>query len=475
MQEGTIAVSQREVKRYGLLRRALEGKLTLVRATQGLGVSYRQAKRLKRKVKEEGLKGLAHGNRGRSPANKLEEGLRRRVLGLSEERYRDFNDTHFSEELAKREGIALSRETLRRWRREGGIKPKRKRRAPRHRSRRPRKPAEGLMMLWDGSPHQWFGKEAKACCLMAAMDDATGKVLALLFLPQESSWGYLKLLEQVVTRWGIPGSVYQDCHGALKRHDDCWSLEEELAGKREPTQVGRALEALEIEPIFAGSAQAKGRIERLFGTLQDRLVVLLAREGITELAAANAYVNNGFLAEFNSKFAEAPQSSERVWRTPPRPAERERILSLGYTATVGNDNAVRLEGRVIDIPPGPGKRSYAKLRVEVRQVLDGSWRVYWGDQLLASAPASEIADLIRTRRRRKGMRAAYDYQWVNLASKPGPALPGVPPADTLVGTPPVNLPRQAHPEHDAPGRADPPTTRLRRANPGRRIGATRIA
>ena len=128
---------------------------------------------------------------------------------------------------------------------------------------------------------------------------------------------------------------------------------------------------------------------------------------------------------------------------------------------MGNDNAVRLEGKVIDIPPGPGKRSYAKQQVEVRQVLDGSWRVYWSDQVLASAPATEIADLIRTRRRRKGVRAAYDYQWVNLASAPPKPNQGAS--------------RQSHPEQDPQGRANPPTTRFRRANPGRRIEATRIA
>ena len=333
-------------------------------------------------------------------------------------------------------------------------------------------------MLWDGSPHPWFGKDQAPCCLMATMDDATGKVLALLFVPAESSWAYLKLLEQVITRWGVPASVYQDCHGALKRNDSHWSLEEELAGKQQPTQVGAALEALGIEAIFAGSAQAKGRIERLFGTLQDRLVASLGREGITGIAAANAYVNNGFLADFNAKFAEAPASPERVWRTPPRQAERERILSLCYSATVGNDNAVRLDGRVIDIPPGPGKCSYAKLKVEVRQLLDGSWRVYWQGQVIAGAPATEIADLIRTRRRRKGVRAAYDHQWVNLASappKPAPMAEGLPAAATPAGKPNQGASRPTHPEQDPQGRANPPTAGFRRANPGRRIGATRIA
>jgi len=198
------------MKRWELLKKVTEQKLTLAAVTPALGVSYRQAKRLVKRAREGGLPGLAHGNRGRPPANKADEALRERVLALSQESYRDFNDTHFCQELASREGIVLGRETVRRWRREAGLRPKRRRRPPKHRRRRPRELAEGLMMLWDGSPHRWFGREAPGCCLMAAIDDATGKVLALRFVPHECAWAYLKLLEEVICRWGVPASVYQD-------------------------------------------------------------------------------------------------------------------------------------------------------------------------------------------------------------------------------------------------------------------------
>ena len=452
MDTNDFAVSVRDVKRYELLKRVLEGRLTLAAVTGALGVSYRQAKRLKQKARQ-GLRELRHGNRGRPPANKREEGLRQRVLALSQERYAQFNDTQFTEELASREGVVIGRETVRRWRREAGLAPKRKRRAPRHRRRRPRQAAEGLMMLWDGSPHHWLGRERPPCCLMAAMDDATSKVLGLLLAPQETSWAYLKLLEQVLARWGVPASVYQDQHSALKRNDKDWSLEEELAGRREPTQVGLALEALQIQPIFALSAQAKGRVERLFGTLQDRLLALLELEGITTLESANAYLGNGFLEAFNRRFAEIADSPHCAWHKPPAPAERERLLSLRYRATVGNDNAVRLEGLVIDIPPGPRNRSYAQARVEVRQLLDGRWQIYCQERLIAEAPATEIAEMIRTRRRRKGTRAAHDYHWVFAASAPPQALSLAP----------------------ANARADQPAVTARRAGPGRSIKATRIA
>ncbi len=449
--EGLI-VKQRDVRRYEWLSKVIAGDMTLAEIAPALGVSYRQAKRLKARVEAQGLPGLLHANRGRPPHNQAEEALRAQVLGLSKERYFDFNDTHFTEMLASREQIVLSRETVRRWRRGAGVGPKRKHSAPKHRKRRPRKEAEGLMMLWDGSPHHWFGEEEPACCLMAAIDDATGKVLAAHFCPAETSWAYLKLLALVVEHWGVPASVYQDRHGTLKRNDDSWSLEEELAGRRRPTQVGAALEALAIQPIFALSPQAKGRIERLFGTFQDRLIASLRLASITRIAPANDFLP-GFLEAHNTDFATPAAVPEPVWGKPPKRTERERILSLCYPAKVGNDNAVRLDGMILDIPPGPAKRSYAKEHVEVRQLLDGRWRVYHRERIIAEAPATEIAELTRTRRRRKGFPAAHDDAWVFLASKPSPAE-----LDQLEEL-----------------RAGRPAASLRRAGPGGVIRATRMA
>jgi len=452
MEDKGLYVSQKDIRRWELLRKVVDESLTLSQVTQALGVSYRQAKRLKAKVMAQGLAGLCHGNRGRPPHNRAQQPLRVRVLELSKERYFDFNDSHFTEMLGEREGIVVSRETVRAWRRAAGVRPKRKHHPPKHRRRRPRKEAEGLMMLWDGSPHHWFGKDYPACCLMAAIDDATSKVLAAFFCPAETSWAYLKLLEQVVLHWGVPASVYQDRHGTLKRNDDHWSLAEELAGKQRPTQVGAALEGLAIAPIFALSPQAKGRVERLFGTLQDRLAASLRLAGITEIAPANDFLP-GFLEAHNGRFAQAAAQPEPVWGKAPKPAARERILSLCYPAKVSPDNAVRLDGMILDIPPGPGKRSYAKQPVEVRQLLDGRWRVYYRERVIAQAPATQIAELTRTRTRRKDIRAAYDDLWVFLASKPSTQELDLL-DDLSAGRPPASL---------------------RRAGPGGTIGATRIA
>jgi len=452
MESGVIRISQKELHRYHVLKMVLEGKLSLSEAAVVLAVSYRHAKRLKKDA-ENGISGLVHGNRGRAPWNKTPDDVRREVVGLSESKYVNFNDCHFTQMLEKREGLRLSDETVRVIRRCEGIKPKQKRRPPKHRSRRPRKAAEGLMMLWDGSPHHWFGKDQPPCCAMVAMDDARGSVLALFFVEYECSWGYFELLRRVLRDYGIPGSVYQDRHSALKRNDDFWSIEEELAGRRDPTQVGSALEKLGIEPITALSPQAKGRVERLFRTLQDRLVAMLELDGITSIDQANAYIESSFIGEFNEKYSQAASESRSAWRKVPRNLDVDRVLSFRYDSSVANDNALRLGGMVIDIPPGPNKTSYAGVRAEVHQMLDGSWLVYYQDKLIAQAAACPIAEPIRARKRRKGVRAAHDSHWVYMASAPSQA-PG---------------------EESANAPACTARGSVRRAKPGGVIGANRIA
>ena len=274
------------------------------------------------------------------------------------------------------------------------------------------------MVLWDGSPHRWLGPDYPPCCLLVVMDDATGKVLAARFFPFEGSAGYLWLLRQVVKRYGIPVSVYQDRHGALHRNDDHWTLEEELAGRQDSTQVGQALGALGIQPIFALSPQAKGRIERLFGTLQDRLGAELRQVGVKTLAAANSFLP-AFLRAFNRRYSVSPRQAENAWRKVPEGLDLNRALSFRYPTTVGNDNAVRLGGIIIDIPAGPRGRSYAKAKVEVRQLLDGSWRIYFQNHMIAKHPSTTLQEPVRALPRKKPEpKGTNSYAWVYLSSAP---------------------------------------------------------
>ena len=389
-----IAMSSKELARYRVLGGVLEGQLALQDTADALGVSARHARRLLKRLRERGPAGLVHGNRGCTPSNRTPDELREQILGWVEDRYAGFNDTHLTELLAEREEISIGRETLRSILRAAGYRAKRKRRPRRHHRRRERSAQKGLMVLWDGSPHRWLGDEEPPITLMAAVDDADGELLAAFFAPQETSEAYLRLLRAVLLRRGIPVSIYQDRHSALRRNDDSWSLEEQLAGRQRPTQVGQALEDLGIHPIFALSPQAKGRIERLFGVLQDRLLAEMRLDGITTLEAANTYLERRWIRRYNRRFHKAPRSPDSAYRSR-RGADLHKLLAFRYEAVVLNDNTIRLGGLTIDIPPGPHGRSYAKARVDVRQHLDGSWTVYYHHQIIAQAPTSPVSEPLR--------------------------------------------------------------------------------
>jgi transposase len=417
MKKDILRMSQRERHRYHLLKMVLDERITLRQASERMGVCYRHAKRLKRNARLHGARGIVHGNRGRASPRGLDQALKDRIIELSEDRYSNFNDAHFTEKLNEIEGIYVSRETVRKLRRGCGIKPKRRRRPKKHHKRRPRKAQEGMMVLWDGSPHRWFGNDTAPCCLMAAVDDASGRLLEAFFIKYECSFGYLRLLKEIVTRYGIPVSIYQDRHSALRRNDDNWTLEEQLAGEQEPTQVGCALKALAITPIFALSPQAKGRIERPFGVLQDRLIAEMQLLGIKEIQEANTFLKEVFIEDYNGRFAVKPEQSQAAWQKVPRGLDIERIISFGYPVTVGNDNAARLGGLVIDIPEGPNQRGYAKAKVQVYQLLDGSWRVYYKDKIIAKTEPTPLKEPIRARpRRRSKAKAATNETWIYLAS-----------------------------------------------------------
>jgi transposase len=397
--------------RFQVLTLVLAGQVSRGQAADALGLSPRQVTRLTSRVQEEGPAGLLHRNRGRAPANRLPDALRQEIRLLARTTFAVCNDTHCTELLATEAGIAVSRATVRRVRRADGMAPKRPRRSPRARHRRPRKAAAGLMVQWDGSLHRWFGPEHPACCLMAAIDDATSQVVAAYLLPAESSAGYLTLVRQLATTVGLPHSVYQDRHSALKRNDAHWSLAEQLAGQQTPTQVGDALAELDITPIFARAPQGKGRVERLFGTLQDRLVADFQRAGITTLEDANAALP-ARLAAFNAQFARPAADPTPVWRPVPEGMDLDRVLAFRYAATVSKDHVIRCNSRTIPVPARPGGRSRAGERVEVRQLLDGRWRVYAGDTLLTETPATDLYEPLRAYTRRAGTPVTYDAQWV---------------------------------------------------------------
>ena len=400
MKEGELRVSQKEIHRMHVVRMTLEGRESVGRGAKLLGISPRQMKRLRRKMRERGDRGLAHGNRGKPARNKIASEKIKKVIALARGRYQGLNDTHLTEKLKEKEEINLSRPTVRGILRQAGIAAVKKRGVKRHYKRRERKAQAGALVLWDGSPHRWFGEKPGEWSLMAVIDDATGALLCGVFALQEDAQSYLICLKQMLLEKGIPLAIYMDRHGIFRRNDDHWTVEEQLAGEQTPTQVGQALKALGIEPIFALSPQAKGRVERLFNTLQDRLVQELRLAGISTPEPATAFLNGSFKADFNARFAKPAKQSEAAWRPVPKGLDLDRICSFLYQATVGNDNAVRLGGIILDIPAGPRRRGYAKARVEVRQLLDGRWRVYYKNQLLVETTPPVMQAPLRTLRRR---------------------------------------------------------------------------
>lgn len=396
-------------KRWDVLQRLMSGKLTRADAAQVLQLSARQVRRLQRRAERDGRQVVVHGNRGRQPPHTLDATTRERITTLRRTIYRDFNDTHFTEKLAlETPPLVVSVRTVRRILRLAGIGSVWRRRPRQHHRRRDRKPQRGLMLLWDGSRHAWLEDRGPMLTLVGAIDDASNELLpGAHFVEQECAAAYLQLLHDLATACGLPTSIYMDQHGALKRHDAHWTLAEERRGRQDPTQVGVALEALGITAIYALSPQAKGRVERLWGTLQDRLVSELRLAGATTAAEATAVLAR-YRPAHNARFAILPTDTTSAWRPVRRELDLTRVCSFRYEATVLKDNTVRLGGLVLDVPPGPRRCSYADQRVEVRQLLDGSWRIYRADALIATAAATATTELraLRRRKPRQGAPAA---------------------------------------------------------------------
>jgi transposase len=397
-----VTLSQREQQRLHVLVEVEAGRWSVEQAAEVLRLSVRHVWRLKGAFGRDGAAALVHGNRGRPSPGRIDDATRMRVQELLAGPYSGCNDHHLAELLALREDIRISRKSVERMRREAGVPAARRRRPPRHRSRRDRMPQEGMLLQVDGSTHHWFGPAQPRCTLLAAVDDATGKPVAAVFREQEDAHGYFLLLKQVLKAKGIPLDLYHDRHSIFQANAKRpWTLQEELQGHKEPTHFGRALEELGITAIAAHSPQAKGRIERLWGTLQDRLPHELRLAGVTDIKSGNRFLLP-YLKRYGSRFGVPAPEPGIAYRPVDPMLDLERILSFRYARVVGMDNTVRLDGRLIQIPPGPKSRSYAGAHVWVHELLDGSLGVWYQDRWLARTSARGDVSL----RARKAARKA---------------------------------------------------------------------
>jgi transposase len=330
-------MSQKQLNRYTVITKLIDGHITTKEASECLGLCERQILRLKKGVQNQGASFLAHKNKGKKPQHAIPDQTAQAIINLKKsDTYKDANFLHFQEMLAEYEQINISYSALYNLLKKSGFEsPKKRRRFKPHRTRK-RKPQEGLLIQMDATPYDWFGTGEKFS-LHGAIDDATGKVVALYLAKNECLQGYFEVMRFILSNFGIPVSIYSDGHTIFKSPlKDKLSIEEQLAGKRvNPTQFGRAMEELGITIITARSPQAKGRVERLWETLQSRLPVEFKRNNIYTLDEANAFLSK-YIHKFNKQFAVEPQNTEPAFRPVPSSLCIDHILCIVKQRTFDN-------------------------------------------------------------------------------------------------------------------------------------------
>lgn len=381
----TISMSLKERKRLEVLGRVKADGLSLVKAAELLGISYRQAKRAWRRFQSAGDVSLVHGLRGRPSNRQTSAGFQEQVLELYREKYLGYGPTLAAECLEREDGVSVSASTLRHWLLGAGLW-RRERRRKQHRRRRPRREHLGELLQMDGSHHDWFAGRRGWAVLMVLIDDATGRVYARFF--ENESWdSAAAALRRYTQRHGLPRALYVDRH-SIYRADWEPTAAEILAEKWPETQFGRAMSELDVELIQARSPQAKGRVERVNRTLQDRLVKALTRAGIGDLESANRFLEETFLPEFNERFVRPASRPADLHRA--TPDERLlRILSIQEERVVQPDWTVRWENRFLQLSRATAAHVQPGDRVVVSQQLDDRLLVFAGDREL---PWSAVRD-----------------------------------------------------------------------------------
>ena len=367
-------LKQKDLKRATLIEACINGQCTVKQVATALGLSERRVKQIKKEVKENGIKSIQHGNRGRKPKNTISDETRKRILELrSSYEYEISNFKHFQELLKERENIDISYSALYNILRNAGIKsPKRHRKTKLH-HRRKRKECEGMMLQADGTPFDWFGDERKYS-LHGFIDDATGKITGLYMCKNECLLGYLEVLRQTLENYGIPVSLYPDKYSVFfppKKVNDHITIEEQLNGREKGiTQFGRIVEELGIEMFPASSPQAKGRIERLWETLQSRLTTEFRINNIKTIDEANIFLIS-YIEKYNSKFAIEASSKKSVFLKLPKRYNLDELLCVRFERSIDNAGVFSINNskfQIIDksLPPKTKVQIYISQKIGMR-------------------------------------------------------------------------------------------------------------
>lgn len=416
MNPDMIPMSPTELHRLPVLEAVVARQITQTEAATCLRLSTRQIRRLQQRVATAGPAGLAHRNRGRPSNRRCSEALRHRVLTLLRARYEDFGPTLAVEQLAAHHQIALSRETLRRWMRAAGLLSGRRRPRP-HRQWRERRACAGQMVQMDGSHHAWLEARGPTLVLMGYVDDATGTVYARLY-PAEDLPAVLDSFRRYCQRYGVPQSVYCDRY-TLYKSPGKPTLEDQLANRRPQSQFERACAELGVTVIHAYSPQAKGRVERLFKTLQDRLVKTLRLAHARTVAEANTALHT-FLPAYNRRFARPARQPGDLHRRVPSPVLAQ-VLCRKESRVVANDGTIAFDGQHLQLRPS-GRRPVAQRGVTVTVSPTAQIRVRYAGQdvpyrVLPPAARRAVGPASLRVRRPTAHPAAPEHPWKRTWSR----------------------------------------------------------
>ena len=374
-------MSVRELKRHEVLGRVSRNEIGLRDAAAVMEVSYRQARRIWKRYRQEGASGLVHRSAGRRSSRSKPKELRGRAIALIREKYsgevgQRFGPTLAAEHLRSDDGLEVHPETLRRWMLEAGLWS-RERKARAHRKRRERKQHFGELVQFDGSQHAWFEERGSKCFLMNMVDDATSRTEAL-FSEQESIWAAVAVLRKWVTKYGIPKALYTDWKNVYVKQ---LGPQQELRGEAPVTQFGRMCAQLGIRIIAASSPQAKGRVERNHGTHQDRLIKKMRLRQIASQEEGNRFLPS-YLADHNRRFVSTPAAAEDFHTAVPKGLDLDAIFRLEETRTLSNDWVVSYHGRLLQLRRGGRQHAPARSKVTVCQWQDGRIKIYYREQLM---------------------------------------------------------------------------------------------
>jgi len=382
-------MSSRELERVEVMGRVGSGELKLSDAAVMLELSYRQTRRLWRRYREVGRKGLKHGNAGRPSNRSKPRKLRRRALNLIKKKYSGSEEERFgptlaAEHLAEEDGIGVDHETLRRWMLAERLWS-RQRKRKKHCQRRERKLHFGELVQLDGSFHDWLEGRGPRGCLMNMVDDARSATQARLG-KEETIWAAAGVLRAWIEKYGVPRALYTDWKNVYKRKA---TPAEQLRGEVPATQFGRMCQRLGIRIIAASSPQAKGRVERNHGTHQDRLIKKLRRKKIDSYEAANQYLEKEYLPEHNQRFARPAARTEDYHGRKPTARELRQIFRLETERSISNDWVIRHEGRCLQLQPGQRRYGPTKSKALVCEWEDGAMAVYYRGERLAFTELKE--------------------------------------------------------------------------------------